>query len=303
MLIPLLFVIQVALCSTGHIAVAGDPASLQVNTTPAPDQCAMDATKLVPPDINESILRRQWPTDTVTSTESPHLDRKNTGRNDGSFSALGCTRKDRMLIPLLFVIQVALCSTGHIAVAGDPASLQVNTTPAPYQCAMDATKLLPPDINESILCRQWWTDTVTSTEGPHLDRINTGRNDGSFSGLGCTRKNRMLIPLLFVIQVSVQYTSSIRDDSLALLVLPGPHFLLETVKDCADVIKLLLLTAGDIETNLGPTSESEFSSTTDLLKEIFETAKENYQIFERIDFRPKKSRTCGDQRSRKGYVY
>ncbi|KAL3208896.1 hypothetical protein MRX96_038528 [Rhipicephalus microplus] len=211
MLIPLLFVIQVALCSTGHIAEAGDPASLQVNTAPAPDQCAMDATKLLPPDINESILRRQWRTDTVTSTEGPHLDRINTGRNDGSFSGLGCTRKDRMLIPLLFVIQVALCSTGHIAEAGDPASLQVNTAPAPDQCAMDATKLLPPDINESILRRQWRTDTVTSTEGPHLDRINTGRNDGSFSGLGCTRKNRMLIPLLFVIQVALCSTGHIAE--------------------------------------------------------------------------------------------
>ncbi|XP_075742505.1 protein partner of snf isoform X2 [Rhipicephalus microplus] len=267
---------EVALCSTGHVAVAGDPASLQVNTTPAPDQCAMDATKLLPPDINETILRRQWRTDTVTSTEGPHLDRINTGRNDGSFSGLSCTRRDRMLIPLLFVIQVALWSTGHIAAAGDPASLQVNTTPAPDKCAMDATKLLPPDINESILRRQWRTDTVTSTKGPHLDRINTGRNDESFSGLGCTRRDRMLIPLLFVIQVSVQYTSSIRDDSLALMVLPSPHFLLETVKDCADVIKLLLLTAGDIETNPGSTSdsESESSSTNDLLKKILKQQRE-----------------------------
>ncbi|KAL3217788.1 hypothetical protein MRX96_032014 [Rhipicephalus microplus] len=114
-----------------------------------------------------------------------------------------------MLIPLLFVIQVALCSMGHISVAGDPASLQVNTTSPPDQCAMDATKLLPPDINESILRRQWRTDTVTSTEGPHLDRINTGRNDGSFSGLGCTREDRMLIPLLFVIQILLSWSATL----------------------------------------------------------------------------------------------
>ncbi|XP_075725240.1 sorting nexin-4-like isoform X3 [Rhipicephalus microplus] len=111
-----------------------------------------------------------------------------------------CTELKANLTNFLRSRAVALCSTGHIAVAGDPASLQVITTPAPDQCAMDATKLLPPDINESILRRQWRTDTVTSTEVPHLDCINTGRNDGSFSGLGCTRKDRMLIPLLFIIQ-------------------------------------------------------------------------------------------------------
>lgn len=133
---------------------------------------------------------------------------------------------------------------------------------------MDTAELPPPDISESILHRQWLTNTVTSTENPHLDRINAGRTDGSFSGLGGTRKDRMLIPLLFVIQVGAQYTSSIRDDSLTLTVLPSPHFLLETVKDCADI--MLLLTAGDIETNPGPTSdaESESSFTNDLLKKI-----------------------------------
>lgn len=60
------------------------------------------------------------------------------------------------------------------------------------------------------------------------------------------------------------------------MVLPSPHFLLETVKDCADVIKLLLLTAGDIETNPGSTSdsESESSSTNDLLKKILKQQRE-----------------------------
>lgn len=82
----------------------------------------------------------------------------------------------------------------------------------------------------------------------------------------------------------MQCTSSIQDDSLTLMVLPSPHFLLETVKDCADVIKLLLLTAGDIEINPGPTSdsESESSSTNDLLRKILKQQKETTKFLKEL---------------------
>ncbi|XP_070388864.1 protein unc-13 homolog C-like isoform X2 [Dermacentor albipictus] len=79
----------------------------------------------------------------------------------------------------------------------------------------------------------------------------------------------MLIPILFV-QVGDKYLiSSIRDDSVTLTVLPSPQCLLCLLFDCVHVIRLLLVTSGDIELNPGPSdSESETHLNSELLKKI-----------------------------------
>ncbi|XP_077551771.1 uncharacterized protein LOC144165971 [Haemaphysalis longicornis] len=75
----------------------------------------------------------------------------------------------------------------------------------------------------------------------------------------------------FFTQVGDKYSVySIRDDSLTLTVLPSPQSLLASLCDCLHVIKLLLLTSGDVELNPGPTSDSESEATVNsqILKKI-----------------------------------
>ncbi|XP_075752613.1 uncharacterized protein LOC142818127 [Rhipicephalus microplus] len=77
----------------------------------------------------------------------------------------------------------------------------------------------------------------------------------------------------FFVQVGDKHSvCSIRDDSLTLVVLPGPQSLLSSFCDCFLVIRLLLLTSGDVELNPGPRSDSESGSeatlNSQLLKKI-----------------------------------
>ncbi|KAH9359721.1 hypothetical protein HPB48_011077 [Haemaphysalis longicornis] len=78
----------------------------------------------------------------------------------------------------------------------------------------------------------------------------------------------MLIPILFVQVGDKNSTSSIRDDSITLTVLPSPQCLLGLLCNCLHVIRLLLLTSGDIELNPGPSSSSDSESETQLNSQI-----------------------------------
>lgn len=68
---------------------------------------------------------------------------------------------------------------------------------------------------------------------------------------------------MFFVQVGDK--SSVRNNSLTLIVLPSPHFLV-MLRECADVIRTLLLMSGDVELNPRPNTEA--NSTDQMLKKI-----------------------------------
>ncbi|KAH9367408.1 hypothetical protein HPB48_004003 [Haemaphysalis longicornis] len=188
-----------------------------------------------------------------------------------------------MVIPVFIVVQVALWHAGLITVSkGNAFHGDYATTPVLDRCDIEATADSASILSTALRMLRLTHPATSATA--YLDRINKEHPRASFSGLGGTGKEPMLIPVFIVVQVSNKHAiSSIRDDSLTLMVLPSPQFLLATVSDCIAVIRMLLIASGDVELNPGPSSdsESESSSPSEMLKIILkEQAKTNKRLKE-----------------------
>ncbi|KAH9367489.1 hypothetical protein HPB48_018265 [Haemaphysalis longicornis] len=176
-----------------------------------------------------------------------------------------------MLINSFFVIQIALWRSGFVARWDDYGRRLAHASPPAASVVNGFSRQLSPNPFHSVASRYQRVDTVTSPELPRLDYKYCSHPDAPFSGLGCTETGRMLINSFFVIQVGVKYqTYSIRDNSVTLTVLPSPHFLVTMMFDCISVIKLLLLTSGDVELNPGPSSASESDSEAMTTRQMLE---------------------------------
>ncbi|XP_077523665.1 uncharacterized protein LOC144134690 [Amblyomma americanum] len=173
-----------------------------------------------------------------------------------------------MLIPILFA-QIAC--RAHFAVGStDPPFERTPEEHAPTDLVIMPSPRLTQETTPYVHQACQRISSVTSSDSDHFRHKYWTLLQDSFSGLGDTGYRRMLIPILFA-QVGDKYlTSSIRDDTVILTVLPSPQCLFGLLCDCLHVIRLLLLTSGDIELNPGPTSDSESETqlNNQLLKKI-----------------------------------
>ncbi|XP_037572058.1 uncharacterized protein LOC119454127 [Dermacentor silvarum] len=304
MLIPALFVVQIALWPS--VLTTGQATHTHANGTTAvtSDDTTSDyKSAQTPITIDAPLQRSDHVTDAVTSTLSGTRQYINLTHDPNHFSGLGGTDQTTMLIPALFVVQIALwpsvLTTGqatHTHANGTTAVTSDDTT-SDYKSAQT-----PITIDAPLQRSDHVTDAVTSTLSGTRQYINLTHDPNHFSGLGGTDQTTMLIPALFVVQVSNNYSvPSLRDNDVTLTVLPSPHFLAVLIVECYDVFKLLLLTSGDVELNPGPTSDSESDTrpNNDLLKQILkEQSKTNKTLKELVTNLKKVERTVDNMETR-----
>ncbi|XP_040068339.3 uncharacterized protein LOC115324279 [Ixodes scapularis] len=126
----------------------------------------------------------------------------------------------------------------------------------------------------------------TSTDAPVIKEQHPAT---ALCGLGGCATTRSINPLSYTMQVSLSYVSSSKKSSNYLLVqLPSLQCCIADARECAQVIRRLLMLSGDVETNPGPVTSSEilselqklFAGQTKLIEEV-KGLKSQLQITDR----------------------
>uniref|UniRef100_L7LY12 Tick transposon n=1 Tax=Rhipicephalus pulchellus TaxID=72859 RepID=L7LY12_RHIPC len=119
--------------------------------------------------------------------------------------------------------------------------------PATYQ------NLIQPTLAASLDAQMEYRPPPTSTHPAIKEQAPLA----ALCGPGCCASTQHANQLMFAMQVSNAHSLfTKRSSNYFLLQLPGPHCCLSIVVQCCDVIRSLLLLAGDIETNPGPDNQA-----------------------------------------------